>query len=178
MKILLATLVIGVFCLGGCSTPVREPTSAQTPQPKSSAPGPARRIQQPATVPTPSASAPMALPLVAEPDAIVKLAPGSGGFTPEMEGRLSKIAAELNRDDRILIRLESYVPGGGSSALDIGIADRVLHKVKERLQALGVSPRRMLLASFGGEHSTERDSKRHWVEIYLIHPGPAAVQAR
>ena len=96
----------------------------------------------------------------------------------EMDGRLTKIAAEFNRDDRILIRLEGYVPGGGSSALDIGIADRVLHKVKERLQALGVSPRRMLLASFGGEHSMERDPKRHWVEIYLIRPLSPAVQAR
>jgi len=116
--------------------------------------------------------------VLTEPDAVVKLDPRSGSFTPEMDGRLSKIAAELNRDDRILVRLESYVPGGGSSALDIGIADRVLHKVKERLQALGVSSRRMLLASFGGEHSLERDPKRHWVEIYLIRPGAAAVQAR
>lgn len=178
MKTLLAALVSGFLCLGGCSTPVREPTNAQLPQSKSPVPSSARRIQPPASVASPSAPAPEAVPVLTEPDAVVKLDPKSGSFTPEMDGRLSKIAAELNRDDRILVRLESYVPGGGSSALDIGIADRVLHKVKERLQALGVSSRRMLLASFGGEHSLERDPKRHWVEIYLIRPGTAAVQAR
>lgn len=178
MKVLLATLMTGVLCLGGCSTPVREPANTQVSQPKPPATASARQKQQPATVAAPSASAPIAAPPVAEPDAVVKLDPRSGAFSPEMDGRLTKIAAEFNRDDRILIRLESYVPGGGSSALDIGIADRVLHKVKERLQALGVSPRRMLLASFGGEHSMERDPKRHWVEIYLIRPLSPAVQAR
>ena len=175
MKALFAALIAGALCLGGCSTPVREPTSAQAPQAKSPAAGSARQKPQPATVAATSAPAPVAAPAVAEPDAVVKLDPRSGSFTAEMDGRLSKIAAEFNRDDRILIRLESYVPGGGSSALDIGIADRVLHKVKERLQALGVSPRRMLLASFGGEHSMERDPRWHWVEIYLIRPiSPAA----
>ncbi|MCM2287815.1 MAG: hypothetical protein NDI67_02200 [Sulfuritalea sp.] len=177
MKTFLAALVSGILCLGGCSTPVREPANAQASQSKSPAPPSARRIQPPASLATRSAPSPEALTL-AEPDAVVKLDPGSERFTPEMDGRLSKIAAELNRDDRILVRLKSHVPGGGSSALDIGIADMVLHKVKERLQALGVSSRRMLLASFGREHSLERDPKRHWVEIYLIRPGTAAVEAR
>lgn len=174
MKTFLAAIVSGVLCLGGCSTPVREPTSAQAPQSKLPATLSARRIQPPARAP----DAPVAVPALAEPDAVVKLDPRSETFSPDMDGRLSKIAAEFNRDDRILVRLESYVPGGGSSALDIGIADKVLHKVKDRLQALGVSPRRMLLASFGGEHSRERDPTRHWVEIYLIRPGAPAVQTR
>lgn len=173
MKTLLATLVFGIFCLGGCATPVREP-SVQAPRSKPSAALSARQNPPPAR----AASAPVAALPVAEPDAVVKLDPRSGTLSPDMDGRLSKIAAEFNRDDRILIRLESYVPGGGSSALDIGVADRALHKVKERLQALGVSPRRMLLASFGGEHSTERDPRQHWVEIYLIRPASPAVQAR
>lgn len=178
MKTLLALLAGGVLCIAGCSPPVREPTSAQVPQSKPPAPTSARRIQPPARVAAPSAAAPVAQPALAEPDAVVKLDPSSGSFTQDMDSRLSKIAAELNRDDRILVRLESYVPGGGSSALDIGIADRGLHKVKERLQALGVSSRRMLLASFGGEHSMERDPTRHWVEIYLIRPRSPAVQTR
>lgn len=177
MKTFLTALASGVLCLGGCATPVREPPSTQASQPRPPVTPSVRQKSQPAAV-APSLPAPVAVDPAAEPDAIVKLDPRSGDFSPEMHGRLTKIAAELNRDDRILIRLESYVPGGGSSALDIGIADRVLHKVKERLQALGVSPRRMLLASFGGEHSMERDPKRHWVEIYLIRPLAPAVQAR
>lgn len=178
MKALFGALIAGVLCVGGCSTPVREPASAQAPQAKPPATVAARQKQQPATVAAPSASAPMPAPAVAEPDAVVILDPRSGSFTAEMDGRLSKIAAEFNRDDRILVRLESYVPGGGSSALDIGIADRVLHQVKERLQTPGIPPRRMLMASFGGEHSMERDTRRHWVEIYLIRPTAPAVQAR
>lgn len=106
-----------------------------------------------------------------EPDAVIKIDPGSGGFSLEMEGRLAKIANEAKRDERILLRLESHVPDRGSPALNIGLAEKVLQQVKERLQELGVLSRRILLASFGGEHEKERDARRHWVEIYLLRPG-------
>lgn len=106
-----------------------------------------------------------------EPDAVIKIDPGSGGFSVEMEGHLAKIANEAKRDERILLRLESHVPDRGSPALNIGLAEKVLQRVKERLQELGVLSRRILLASFGGEHDKERDSRRHWVEIYLLRPG-------
>jgi hypothetical protein len=111
-----------------------------------------------------------------EPDAIVMLDPASGNSAADADIQLGQIAAELARDEHILVRLESHVPGGGSSALDLGLADKALHRVKERLLTLGVPPRRILLASFGGEHATERDSHQHWVELYLIRPAYSALQ--
>jgi len=106
-----------------------------------------------------------------EPDAVIKLDPGNGEFSSEMESRLARIANEARQDERIILRLESHVPDRGSPALNIGIAEKALQKVKERLLAHGVLPRRILLASFGGEHEKERDPLRHWVEIYLLRPG-------
>jgi outer membrane protein OmpA-like peptidoglycan-associated protein len=105
-----------------------------------------------------------------EPDAVVKLDPGSGEFSMEMKSRLSKIADEVKKDERIILRLESHVPDRGSPALNIGIAEKALRKVRDRLQTLGVLSRRILLASFGGEHDKDRDPMQHWVEIYLLRP--------
>lgn len=107
----------------------------------------------------------------AEPDAVVTLDPKSGAMAPAMDAQLAIIADELTKNDRLLVRLESYVPSGGSPALEIGIADKALRKVREHLVSQGVSPRRMLFSSFGGEHSKERDSRRHWVELYLVRRG-------
>jgi hypothetical protein len=111
------------------------------------------------------------LPPEPEPDAVVKLDPVTGGFAGGTDGLLAQIAERAGRDERIIVRLEGYVPAGGSPALSIGICDKVLHGVRERLQALGVSPRRILLANFGGEYGKLRDPLRHWVEIYLLKPG-------
>jgi outer membrane protein OmpA-like peptidoglycan-associated protein len=105
-----------------------------------------------------------------EPDAVVKLDPRSGSFSMEMESRLWKIADEMKKDERIILRLESHVPDRGSSALNIGIAENALQRVKDRLQTLGVLSRRILLASFGSEHERDRDPMQHWVEIYLLRP--------
>lgn len=88
----------------------------------------------------------------------------------EMESRLWKIADEMKKDERIILRLESHVPDRGSSALNIGIAENALQRVKDRLQTLGVLSRRILLASFGSEHERDRDPMQHWVEIYLLRP--------
>lgn len=105
------------------------------------------------------------------PDAIIKIDPGSMRLTVEMESRLQRIADEAKQDDRSIIRLESYVPAGGSPALDLGIADKTAQIVKERLQAMGIPSRRMSLASFGAEHDEALDSHRHWVEVYLLKAG-------
>jgi outer membrane protein OmpA-like peptidoglycan-associated protein len=105
------------------------------------------------------------------PDAIIKIDPSSMRLTPEMESRLQRIADEAKQDDRSIIRLESYVPAGGSPAFDLGIADKTAQIVKERLQMMGISSRRMSLASFGAEHDEALDSHRHWVEVYVLKTG-------
>lgn len=185
---LAASLLIAAtsLCLGACATPPKSAENTQAalaqstgykaesavpPRPKQSPADVDRRGPKLATKPALSVSPRASASLEPEPDAVIKIDPGSGGFSMEMEGRLAKIANEAKQDERIILRLESYVPGYGSPALNIGLAEKVLQKVKERLQELGVLSRRILLASFGGEHEKERDSRRHWVEIYLLRPG-------
>lgn len=180
MKTISALMIAGLLCLGGCSTPTKDSADTPSIQPPPVAvslgsAGNQRRENQflvaaPQKIPLALTLHLPEVPPVTEPDAVVKLDPTSGDFTPEMEARLVKIAGEVAKDDRLLIRLEGYVPSGGSPALDIGIAHKVLRKVRERLLANGVPPRRMLQGSFGGEHNMERDPRRHWVEIYRVRP--------
>lgn len=108
---------------------------------------------------------------MAIPDAVIKVDPNSGRLTAEMESRLQKIADEAKLDERIIVRLESYVPTGGSPALNLGIADKTAQTVKDRLQVMGIPARRLLLASFGAEHDEALDAHRHWVEIFLLKTG-------
>jgi len=104
------------------------------------------------------------------PDAVIKLSPGSDRLSGEMEARLARIAQQAREDEQIMLRLESYVPGGGSPALNLGIAEQSLQVIRKRLLELNVSPRRIFLAPFGAEHRAERDRRVHWVEIYLFRP--------
>lgn len=175
-----ATLVTiaGLLFLGGCTAPIRDSaTTASIHQPVNLQKGrqqlhPSDDHREERLVLTPGLLNPPEM----EPDAVVTLDPKSGALTPSMEAQLAVIADELAKDDRLLVRLESYVPSGGSPALDVGIADKSLRKVREHLVAQGISPRRMLLGSFGGEHGIERDSRHHWVELYLVRTGYSSGQ--
>lgn len=108
-----------------------------------------------------------------QPDAVIKIDPKTGTLTGEMEGRLQKIVEEARQDEHTLIRLESFVPGGGSSGFDLGKADQTLQLIRDRLIGSGISQRRILLSSFGAEHDIQRDPTRHWIEIYLLRIGSA-----
>ncbi|MDR0775825.1 MAG: OmpA family protein [Azonexus sp.] len=102
------------------------------------------------------------------PDAVIKVEPGSTMLTPEMRARLAEIARLAKEDERSQLRLEGYVPDGGSSAWNIGAAEKSLQLVREYLESLRVPARRIQLAAFGGEHGRQRDDHRHWVEVYLL----------
>jgi outer membrane protein OmpA-like peptidoglycan-associated protein len=104
------------------------------------------------------------------PDAVIKFNPGSDQLSRDMEARLAGVAQQAREDERTMLRLEGYVPDGGSPALNLGIAEQSLQLIKKRLVDLNISPRRILLVPFGEEHRTERDIHRHWVEIYLVRP--------
>lgn len=162
----------------GCVT--TSPFGQTAPAPAENVPpGPQRAMpatppqQAPASaLPPPPAAASVPAPATAppEPDAVIKLNPGDVSLSREMEMHLSAIAARAREDDRILVRLEGYVPGGGSPSLNLLRAEQSLHLVRKRLVELDVSPRRILLAPFGGEYVRARDERRQWVEIYLIRP--------
>ncbi len=104
------------------------------------------------------------------PDAVIKLNPGSGRLSGEMEARLARIAQQARENEQLMLRLESYVPDGGSHALNLGLAEQSLQVIRKRLVELSVSPRRIFLAPFGEEHRKERDRRMYWVEIYLVRP--------
>lgn len=155
----------------GLAAPATTETKAAAPQ--TDVPQTVARSEVPRPAPAPVAgSAPPPVPAQPgpAPDAVIKLNPGGEPLSREMEMRLSAIAAKAREDDRILLRLESYVPGGGSPSLNLLRAEQSLHLVRKRLVELDVSPRRILLAPFGGEYVTARDERRQWVEIYLIRP--------
>lgn len=161
------------FGLAGTSAP-GEPAAlpprpaapvAQQPEPRiyEREKGAAPALESQAAVPPPPPDAP-------QPDAVIKISPGSDRLSKEMEARLAGIARQANADDRLMLRLESYVPEGGSPSLNLGRAEQSLQLVRKRLVDLSVSPRRIFQAPFGGEYATLRDERRHWVEIYLIRP--------
>lgn len=77
------------------------------------------------------------------PDAVIKLDPGSGRLTREMEMRLAAVAAKAREDERIMLRLESYVPDGGSPSLNLVRAEQSLQQVRKRLVDLDINPRRI-----------------------------------
>ena len=180
-------ILMASIWLAACATPPRSAEDGQTTLPRSSdnqtnrgrPPGfgrpPAADVAQGKGKPPTTSALPVSpqkqVDRDPEPDTVVKLDPGSEKLSTEMEGRLVRIAAKARQDERIILRLESHVPDSGSSALNIGIAEKALQIVKERLQALGVLSRRILLASFGSEQEEERDMRQHWVEIYLLRPG-------
>lgn len=168
----IAAIVVATLWLAGCAAPPGKPATAQ---PGLSAPAPGAAGvplsgEAALKVPPLRAAPRIDLPPEPEPDAVVKLDPVTGSFAGGTDNLLARIAEQAGKDERIIVRLEGYIPTGGSPALSIGIGDKVLHKVRERLQALGVSPRRVLLANFGGEYGKLRDPLRHWVEIYLLKP--------
>jgi outer membrane protein OmpA-like peptidoglycan-associated protein len=112
-----------------------------------------------------------------QPFVVIKVDPKTGKLTGEMELRLQKVVAEARRDKRILIRMESFVPDGGSPGLDLSRSDKTLQIVRNRLVKSGISHRRILVSSFGAEHDIQRDPTRHWVEITLIKTGPKSKPA-
>lgn len=173
--------VVLLIGLSGCATPARSPiysgaeTSKSTTQ-NSTPPSPVLQREENLRSYSGASSASQLHP--AEPNeasdapyAVIKLDPKNGRLTREMEARLLLVANEAKKDDRIILRLEAYVPDGGSPALSISVANKSLQIVRDRLLELGIPTRRIVQASFGQEHDGNRNLRRHWVEIYLVKTG-------
>ena len=105
-----------------------------------------------------------------EPDAIIRFAGNDYALSREMDLLITRIVREAQGNDQLMIRLEGYMPEGGSSALNLSLAERPMQVVRAKLIELRVPARRIVLAPFGGEHRVPRDKRRGWVEIYLL-PG-------
>lgn len=162
MKTLPALVVLLLLAsFQGCSSiKPGEPAPARGLPPGSSSTMAARldvRLPQPAASAEP-------------PAAVIKVEPGSVALSAEMRRRLAVVARLARDDERTLLRLEGYVPDGGSPAWNIGAAERSLRLVREQLESLRVPARRIQVAAFGEEHDEQRDDRRHWIEIYVLRP--------
>lgn len=173
MKLSIVILVIVTTMLHGCSTTNSSTISTRTSGSGNTSETP--QIQIPTKVASeslPSHSIDVDIPSPSPaPDAIIKVNPDGSALSEEMNGRLLKIARLAKEDERIVIRLEGFVPDGGSPSWNIGAAEKSVSLVKERLESMRVPARRIRAAAFGEEHEVERDQQRHWVEIYLTKPG-------
>jgi outer membrane protein OmpA-like peptidoglycan-associated protein len=116
-----------------------------------------------------------AIPADEQPFAVIKIDPGTGKLTGEMELRLQKVVEEAKLDERTFLRVESFVPASGSPGFDLSNSEKYLQIVKDRLVGSGISQRRILVSSFGAEHDLQRDPTRHWVEIHLIRTGTSSI---
>jgi len=170
--LLLACLLATAGCVTTSPAGPAGTSAVDAPQaaPAARKAAPAEAPVAPAAAGAASAARAAAGPPGPPPDAVIKLNPGSDRLTQEMETRLAAIAAKAREDERIMLRLESYVPDGGSPSLNLVRAEQSLQLVRKRLVDMDVNPRRIFLSPFGAEYATERDERRHWVEIYLIRP--------
>lgn len=176
----LAATAIGIVLLGGCATADKPyPADTQTAgrsHASASTKGELARIEALTEERRQSASSTEgAGNQGVRPDSIITIDPKSGRLSEEMAQRLREIADQIRQEDRIIVRLESYVPDGGSPALNLGRAYQTLQIVRDRLQGMGIPQRRIQLASFGEEYDEERDPHKHWVEIYLVRTGLASL---
>lgn len=169
-----AAVVVSVVAIGvqGCSSPQPVATDSQATQGASPvSASPAAESGQSAENESAKGSAEMPAK-GAKPDAIIKLRPGSSNLSPEMRLRLQRVADSIAGDERASIRLVGYVPEGGSSAWNIGEAERPLRAVKQYLETLRVPARRIHTASFGDEHKSVTRRNREWVEVFVLRPAP------
>lgn len=169
----IAAIVVSVVAIGvqGCSgpQPAAPSQTSQVASPVSA--NPAAEAGRPAENESARDGADMPDKGV-KPDAIIKLRAGSSSLSPEMRLRLQRVADSIAGDDRASIRLVGYVPEGGSSAWNIGEAERSLRVVKQYLEKLRVPSRRIHTASFGDEHKSVARRNQDWVEVYILRPVP------
>ncbi len=150
-----------VFLLACSSAQPPRPAAVEEPLPAAAQPPALALSTTIAPLPAAQADAPA-------PDAVIKLEPGSAALTPEMRVRLAEIARLAKEDERSQLRLEGYVPNGGSPAWNIGAAGKSLQLVREYLESLRVPARRIQMVAYGGEHARQYGDRRHRVEIYLL----------
>lgn len=107
-------------------------------------------------------------------DVIIRMESGHASLSKDAEMRLFNIARQMREDGRILLRLEGYIPETGSSALNLGVAERALQQIKSRLVDLRISPRRILMSPLGEQRHIASEFESGWVKLHLIRPSYSA----
>jgi hypothetical protein len=156
-------LLLMSLALGACaSLPPPPPANPDAPA------GTAARISDPRparVIPPPPPSVP-ARPV---PDAVIALTPDAGPLSPQANQTLQEFAARLKGNRDLAIRLESFVPDGGSRELNVGLSATRVEQVRRRLVELGVPSYRIKIAPRGEEHldAPAADGGAR-IELYLV----------
>lgn len=143
--------------LGGC-TSVQLPLIRQEPP----APEPPRAQSKPPASHKPAASS------RATPDAVYTLEPGSDSLPSPVNQSLQEFAARMKANRDLVIRLESYVPSGGSREMNVSLSSSAVERVRRRLVELGVPSYRIKQAPLGEEHPDSPQLNNRRVELFLI----------
>jgi type IV pilus biogenesis protein CpaD/CtpE len=113
---------------------------------------------------------PPSVPARPVPDAVIALPPDGGPLSPQANQTLQEFAARLKGKRDLAIRLESFVPDGGSRELNVGLSASRVEQVRRRLVELGVPSYRIKIAPRGEEHldaPTAADGGAR-IELYLV----------
>lgn len=108
------------------------------------------------------------------PAAVIPLPSGGTALPRDGEARLAGIVRKMREDERLAVRLEGHPPVGGSSAVNLGVAEKAMQRVKARLVELRVAPRRILMSPFGAESRPSADRESGWIELHLVSPNRSA----
>ncbi len=142
--------------LGGCTNVQLPLVRPEPPEPES--PRPQARVQ-PSKPTAPSRTA---------PDAVYTLEPGGDTLPYQVNQSLQEFAARMKANRNLVIRLESFVPSGGSREMNVSLSSSALERVRRRLVELGVPSYRIKQATLGEEHPDSPQLNNRRVELFLI----------
>lgn len=125
-------------------------------------------LRQEAKAPEPIPAAIQATSSRTKPDAVYTLESGSQTLPPSVNQSLQDIAAQVKANRNVVIRLESYVPGGGSREMNVSLSTSAVERVRRRLIELGVPSYRIKRAPLGEEHPDARKVDTTLVELFLV----------
>lgn len=149
-------LLLGILLLSGCTTPTLiKIGSSETPPPSSSA-----KPSEPVSAPAPSRP---------KPDAVYKLESENRPLPPQVNDSLQNIAAQVKANKNLVIRLESFVPSGGSREMNVSRSSSAVNRIRNRLTELGVPSYRIQQAPRGEEHPDAQKLDTKWVELFIVH---------
>lgn len=153
---LLPVLLLGLTLLAGCTTPSLLKIGNSETQPASP---PVTQVEPP---PAPTSSRP-------KPDAVYQLESENSPLPPQVNESLQSIAAQVKTNKNLVIRLESFVPSGGSREMNVSRSSSAVNRIRKRLTELGVPSYRIQQAPLGEEHPDAQKLDTKWVELFLVH---------
>jgi len=100
------------------------------------------------------------------PDAVYTL--DAGPLPSQVQISLQAIANRMKSNRDLVIRLEGFVPAGGSREMNISISSYAVERIRQRLVELGVPGYRVKRAPLGEEHPDAPQLNHRRVELFVV----------